>query len=486
MRHIKQLLVAALTMLVALTMALPAFAAGNTGTITVENATYGKEYKAYKIFDATYNAADPAMVSYTVDAAHKDFVSTDLFNVSSAADGSGNYSVTKKDTATDAQVIAWVQANYTSFDATGTPGVFDAKNAQVTFENMPYGYYYVTSTLGTAITIDTSHPDVTVKDKNASAPTVPTKNIIAVDGDGVTTSGTTADAHVGSVVTFKIEGNATNYTTSGSGSSVETTENTVYTFRDTYANMTVGNSFTVKVNGSPITNYTATVTNEHIDFVIPLVDENGMHLYPAQDNNSAYIPIEITYDATITADAGANPATNEVGDTKDEVFTYAFQVAKTDGSKPLPGAQFELWSTKNVQGAQAAALTFIDNGDGTYTYSSAGTVTTLDMTTHTTISIKGLDKAWSYTLKETKVPDGYNQVEDIDIEGGSLTKVVKGTDTSTTSTALYKETVINHAGAELPSTGGIGTTIFYVVGGAMVLCGIVMLITKSRLSKTEE
>lgn len=486
MRHIKHLLVAALTMLVALTMALPAFAAGNTGTITVENATYGKEYKAYKIFDATYDSEDHTKVSYTVDAAHKQYVSTELFNVSSAADSSGNYSVTKKDGVTDQQVIAWVQENYSNFDATGKIGVFDAKNAKVTFENMPYGYYYVTSTLGTAITIDTSHPDATVKDKNASSPTDPTKNIIAVDG--VTTSGTTADAHVGSVITFKIEGNATNYTTSGSGSSVETTENTAYTFTDTYANMTVVNPFdgTVKVNGEAITNYTATVTDEHINFNIPLVDQDGKHLYPAQEQNSAYIPIEITYDATITADAGANPATNEVGDTKDEVFTYAFQVAKTDGSKPLPGAKFELWSTKNVQGAQAAALTFIDNGDGTYTYSSAGTVTTLDMTTHTTISIKGLDKAWSYTLKETKVPDGYNQVEDIDIAGSSLTKVEKGTDTSTTSTALYKETVVNKAGTELPSTGGIGTTIFYVVGGAMVLCGIVMLITKSRLSKTEE
>ncbi|MDO5709520.1 MAG: LPXTG cell wall anchor domain-containing protein, partial [Coriobacteriales bacterium] len=96
--------------------------------------------------------------------------------------------------------------------------------------------------------------------------------------------------------------------------------------------------------------------------------------------------------------------------------------------------------------------------------------------------IKGLDNAWTYTLKEITVPKGYNQAADKPINGDSLTKV----DKPIAGITLFKETVVNRAGTELPSTGGIGTTIFYVVGGAMVLCGIVMLITKSRLSKTEE
>ena len=53
------------------------------------------------------------------------------------------------------------------------------------------------------------------------------------------------------------------------------------------------------------------------------------------------------------------------------------------------------------------------------------------------------------------------------------------------STALYKETVVNQAGAVLPSTGGIGTTIFYVVGGLLILAAGVLLVTKSRMRKEE-
>lgn len=167
-------------------------------------------------------------------------------------------------------------------------------------------------------------------------------------------------------------------------------------------------------------------------------------------------------------------------------MNHAFQVAKTDGTKPLPGAQFELWSNKGDSTTNAAALSFTDNGDGTYTYAPNGgecTVTTLDMTTNTEIVIKGLDKIWTYTLKETKVPAGYNQAEDQTIQGSSLTKVVKDTDTARTTTTLFKETVVNKAGGTLPSTGGMGTTIFYVLGAALVIGACVVLVTRRRLSK---
>ena len=149
---------------------------------------------------------------------------------------------------------------------------------------------------------------------------------------------------------------------------------------------------------------------------------------------------------------------------------------KTDGKDPLPGAQFELW-------ANDAALTFIDNGDGTYTYSADGTVTTLDMTTNTTISVKGLDNTWTYTLKEVTVPAGYNKADDVTINGSSLTKVEEGTDTSMTSTALFKETVENKKGAELPTTGGMGTTMFYIVGSVLVIGTAVVLISKRRMAR---
>ena len=479
MKHTKKFIVALVAVVAALALCVPSMAfADGTGTITVENATYGKEYKAYKIFDATYSATDTTKVSYTVDAAHKNLVSTTLFNVSTAADSNGNYSVSKKTDASDADIIAWVKDNYSSFDSTGTAGVFNDKNAAVTFSDMPYGYYYITSTLGTAIAIDTSNPHATVQDKNASEPTTPTKKVVSVDGTPV--NGTTADAHVGSVVEFKIEGNATNYTTTVNGDDVSITENTQYVVEDEFKNMTIGGSYTVKVNGEAITNYTAVISDNKITFTIPLVDSTGKHLYQAKAENSAHIPVEIIYSATITEAAAGEPAQNEVGDTTVKVYTYAFQVYKVDeNDAALAGAQFELWYN-------GEALKFTDNGDGTYTYNAEGSVTTLDMTTNTKIVVKGLDKNWSYTLKEIKVPDGYNQAEDKTIAGSSLTKVEENMDTSATTTALYQEKVTNQSGSVLPSTGGIGTTIFYVIGAILVIGAGVVLITKRRMASARK
>lgn len=482
MKKMKKIFALLIAMVMVLGMSTIAFAdEPTTGTITVENATYGKTYTAYKVFDASYSASDHSKVSYTVTAGKKDFVDTTLFDVSTAADKNGNYAVSAKDTASEEDILNWVKANYRNFDSTGTAGTLNTDNYTVTFANVPFGYYYITSTLGSAVAINTTNPTVTVKDKNASAPTDPVKKIYKVDGEDK--DAYTDDVHVGSVIGFKITGNATNWTTTSEDNNVTATKNETYTFEDTFTNLTVDeSSYVVKVNGNKITNYTATISGNKITVTIPLNDDNGNALYQATDENSAYIPIEMTYNATIIAAAASAPAKNEIGDEEDILYTYAFQVAKTDGKDPLQGAQFELCSTKNVEGATAAALKFIDNNDGTYTYSEEGTVTTLDMTTNTTIVIKGLDNAWSYTLKETKVPDGYNQAEDKTIAGSSLTKVEENTDTTPTSTALHKETVVNKQGATLPSTGGIGTTIFYIIGAILVIGAGVVLVTRRRMN----
>ena len=472
MKKMKKIFAMLIAMVMVLGMSMMAFAAG-TGTITVENATYGKEYKAYKVFDATYSGD---AVSYTVDAAHKGFVSTDLFNVSTAADKNGNYSVSKKDdTITDEQIINWLKENYSKFDATGVAGSFQANNATVKFTELDFGYYYVTSTLGTAIAIDTAKPDATVKDKNASAPTDPEKTIVSIDGTAQSEL-TTANAHIGSTVGFKVTGNATNWTTAAEGKDVTATRNLVYEFEDIPTNMTIDkDSVKVFVNDSAtaLTNeYTATVTDGKLKVTINLAEggsATGKALYEAKSENSAYIPIVVTYNATIDAAAASAPAKNQIGDSTVEIDTYAFQVAKTDGKDPLKGAQFELWKDN-------AALTFTDDGNGVYTYSAEGNVTTLDMTENTTITIKGLDNSWTYTLKETKVPDGYNQAEDITVAGSSLTKV----NDDISKLSLYKETVENKQGAVLPSTGGMGTTIFYVIGAILVIGAGVVLVTRRR------
>ena len=95
------------------------------------------------------------------------------------------------------------------------------------------------------------------------------------------------------------------------------------------------------------------------------------------------------------------------------------------------------------------------------------------------IAIKGLD-ADTYHLREIKAPDGYNKLnQDTDV---TVTRQVSTDGKTMTYTKVTSE-INNQSGAELPSTGGIGTTIFYVVGGALVLGAVVLLVTRRRMAE---
>ena len=109
------------------------------------------------------------------------------------------------------------------------------------------------------------------------------------------------------------------------------------------------------------------------------------------------------------------------------------------------------------------------------------------------ITFTGLNKG-TYTLVETKVPTGYNKAADINFTinatqngsttttGGAITWSTASEDVAYDETAnAFKVTVENVSGSVLPSTGGIGTTIFYVVGTILVLGAAVLLITKRRM-----
>ena len=94
------------------------------------------------------------------------------------------------------------------------------------------------------------------------------------------------------------------------------------------------------------------------------------------------------------------------------------------------------------------------------------------------IAIDGLD-ADTYYLREIQAPAGYNKLaEDVEVVITGAAKA-DGSDTLTYQTVVAE--VNNQSGTELPSTGGIGTTIFYVVGSILVVAAIVLLVTKKRM-----
>lgn len=96
--------------------------------------------------------------------------------------------------------------------------------------------------------------------------------------------------------------------------------------------------------------------------------------------------------------------------------------------------------------------------------------------------------AGTYTLKETTTPDGYNKCEDIAI---TISATHKENANKTSADLTLTETngdndIINNSGSTLPSTGGIGTTLFYLGGGCMVAVAGILLITKKRINKNAE
>lgn len=231
------------------------------------------------------------------------------------------------------------------------------------------------------------------------------------------------------------------------------------------------------------------------------------------------------YNYTGENEPDTNEPKGETTKVQTETYTTELTITKTDGNnKILTGAEFTL-TGNGVNIVLVSESSFKEAADGTYwklkdnTYTTtdpntAGVdqakydsttvkymkVTTLTEKTSTTtetnvkgfvdsegkITFRGLG-AGNYTLTETVTPAGYNTIEPINFTI-SFDKATKKFSSDNESIQLgtdntFSTTIVNNAGAELPSTGGIGTTIFYVLGGLLVVCAGVLLITKRRMNK---
>ena len=182
-----------------------------------------------------------------------------------------------------------------------------------------------------------------------------------------------------------------------------------------------------------------------------------------------------------------NPRPGEYWGTtpKSEVCVYTYQLNNTkyhDDDNPnnvLAGAGFRLYSDKACHDEDEIKLKM--NDDGTYSrdFSTEGKGVEMISGQDGQFNVKGLD-AGTYYLKETKTPDGYSACkvipvtikadhsrnDQVNLEGSNLTNDIVN---------------IKAGGITLPSTGGIGTTLFYVVGGGLMVAAIVLLVTKKRM-----
>lgn len=482
MKHVKRIANLALALVLVLALSAGVFAADEKGSITIDNAVMGQSYTIYRILELeSYNTADKAY-SYKSTAAWSEFVNgSDVKDVYLKVNELGYVTwVEGADEAAFAKLVQQYAAAHA--EKVGNQGTQEAKSTTVKFENLELGYYLVDSTLGTLCSLNTTQPDVTIKEKNG-APT----NEKTVEEDSTGAYGKVNDADIGQTVNFK------STITAQAGA-----EN--YLFHD---KMSAGLTFTavtkVTLNGTDVAaeNYEVVTTG--------LTDDCTFEVRFTQafcDTLKANDKIVISYTATLNENAvvgvegnpneskieyGQSGKTTTTPPSTTTTYTWDLEVLKygnTDKANVLENAQFVLLNKdKNkvavvVDGKLTGWTNVPAAGeDGTIPWNASTILTT---NTQGKIEIDGLD-ADTYYLREIKAPAGYNGLgQDVEVK---ITGATKAEDSATLTYTTVVAEINNQSGTELPSTGGMGTTVFYILGSVLVLGAAVVLVTRKRMKE---
>ena len=487
MKTTKKIFAILLAVMLVVSLAANISAAGS-GTITITNATVGKDYGLYKVFDADVDPVDDTKVIYTYTATG----ATDPFLVALQASGSpftvtlksGNvYNVYSEESAED--ITTFLTAQKTAGNLTQIGTDVTASTSTVVFSGVDAGYYFITSTLGSEVTITTSKPSAEVIDKNGlpgpgpdpDDPTGKHYKVLTDSTFATTDTDGKNSASYGDTVYYQLQLATTNY----KGADL------IYQYVahdkvDAGIELDTSN-IKVLVDGVDITIGctidTAPTDGDTFDVTIPWAS-SGTPLY----SNGAVVYVQVTGTVTTAAVPGTPVTNSGVFSYNDETAptpavvettTYSVDVVKTDGSNLLvPGAKFKLYDAST--GGNVIKVT--KDSDGVYHVDASGSE---EMETNGgLLTIKGLAGDTSYYLEETFAPAGYVALtsrQEIALTDANLTATVSG---STYESGGVQ--IINEKMGELPSTGGIGTTIFYVVGSVLVLGAVLLLITKKRVN----
>lgn len=465
----KKLFAALLAAALVLAMAVPAFAetnAGTNGSITIDNAVSGETYTIYRMFKLDSYNAESNTYSYTVESAWENFFKTGVGkDYITLTNGHPTWTEGADAAAFAKAALAWAKTNNI-----GHTDQTSATSTNVTFSNLKLGYYLVDSSLGALCSLNTTNPNAKIEEKNGQ-PTID-KKVKNHNNDWVDEN----TAKIGDTVEFKI----VVHVEAGAQS---------YKVTDT---MEKGLSFDSKTLTVTCNGATATLNS---DYSLELDKNNTTFTLTFDDNyvaDKVGETIVVTYTATLNENAvvagNKNSATLHYGNKQTvnketTTYTYEFDLVKVDGTtnKLLDGAEFKLYETK----ASDTALRFVKNVDGSYRVAldtESGENVTDTIVVNGKVHISGLDKV-NYWLDETHAPAGYNKLterQEVKLSEGSQNATLE-TGAITWAEGNGGVVVKNNAGTVLPSTGGMGTTLFYVIGGGLMVAAVVLLVTKKRM-----
>ena len=462
MKHAKKFASLLLALVMVFALATTAFAAG-TNSITVEGAQKGETYEIYKMLDLIVNE-DQTAYSYTVNSNWTNFFTDDGAGAAYVDIDAQGYVTWKedKDTASDMEAFAKAAAAFAS--ANGLTSVVDAitptEDGAITFNDLDSGYYLITSTNGTLAMVKTTpkNPAATVNEKN---PDHTLDKQVQEDSDS--SWGKANSAQIGDTVNFK-----TTITVKKGAKNLimhDKMEDGLSFNADSVAiaSLTKGTDYTVVTTGlTDGCTFEIRFEQSYLDTIT--ADTTLTVTYNAVLNKSADITNGEKNDAKITWGDASNTEWSET-----VTKTYQFDILKYAANdiekNPLAGATFQL------KDANDNVVKLVKVSDTEYRVANgneAGAVDEFTTVASGKIVIKGVDLD-KYTLVETAAPAGYNKLKDpVEV-------------TVPETNALTVE-VPNASGTELPSTGGMGTTIFYVLGSILVIGAAVLLVTKKRMS----
>ena len=469
MKTMRKLFRVLLALAMTLALAVPAFAAETTGSITITNPQGDHTYTAYKIFDVTYSGDN---YSYTISDTDTAFntvkayadVAANGLNLTAVAD-TGKYNVSS---SAGFSAASFAQYLKTKADSLGTGTAFIEDGNTMKASGLALGYYFVSSTSGTVCELATAK-DIQIRDKNE----VPEIKKDVDDNDRT--------VEIGQKLT---------YTITGKVPSTKGYDEFTYQVTDTMTEgLTYNKDVKVTIGGTDVT-AAATITNSENGFVASV---NMMHYQDQIDK-----PVVITYTATVNekaiqSDKETNTATLKYSNdpankdsfkessVKVEVFSFNIVINKYatgNENTKLEGAKFVL---KNNDGkyykcdTATKAVSWVDD-------KSAATEVSTDA--NGAARFDGL-QAGTYSLEETVAPAGYNQLtKDITIvldKKGSAT--IDGAASAPGADHSLTTGVANSTGTVLPETGGTGIVIFVALGALAVICSGVFLVTNKRMSK---
>ena len=480
MKHARKLTSLLLALVMVFALAVTVAADGTTGTtgtgsITVVNPVADKTYTAYKIFDVVYDGAKKNY-SYTIKDTSEWYNTVSVYTTGltlTKVEGTNTYVVT---TTSDFSPAAFADALKKALDAdstafNGTPLTRNGTQATATVNEL--GYYFVTSTSGALCNLTTTNPEVTIHDKN--------------DMPFEKTADQT-DVEVGQTVNYTITGKVPDYTGF---------DEYTYLITDTMSEgLTFKKDVKVTVDGADVTTaciptYDVEKNANKFTVSIPVksypIGKEILVTYSAVVNENA-VAVVSKNKAELTYSNNPTDKTSKATKPAEEHEVYSAKIVidkyETDNeNKKLDGAEFVLYKEERPAGAEEATKLYYKWND---TAQKVEWIANKDQATVKETGKDGTPGAASfdgladgtYYLVETKAPAGYNQLT------GPKEVTVAGSTTDTTKLTVT-EKVANQAGTLLPSTGGMGTTIFYVLGAVLVVGAGVLLVTKKRMSQSE-